>query len=75
VVKVVNLKLLVLTAVDSNPDWDWILSCEETMQLVYGTLVVLLGCPCVPEIMHQWAPEVKLGSCNMTNTMLGVNAR
>jgi hypothetical protein len=30
----------------------WILSCEEATQLAYGTSVVLLRCPFVPEIMH-----------------------
>jgi hypothetical protein len=29
----------------------WILSCEEAIQLAYGTSVVLLMCPVVPEIM------------------------
>jgi hypothetical protein len=29
-------------------------------QLAYGTFVVLLGFPFVPEIMHGWAPEVFL---------------
>jgi hypothetical protein len=38
----------------------WILSCEEAIQLAYGTLVVLLRCPFVPEIMHGRAPEVFL---------------
>jgi hypothetical protein len=30
----------------------WILSCEEAIQLAYGTSVVLLRCLFVPEIMH-----------------------
>jgi hypothetical protein len=38
----------------------WILSCEEAIQLAYGTSVVLLRCPFVPEIMHGKAPEVFL---------------
>jgi hypothetical protein len=38
----------------------WILSCEEAIQLVYGTSVVLLRCPFVPEIMLERAPEVFL---------------
>jgi hypothetical protein len=38
----------------------WILSCEETIQLAYGTSVVLLMCPFVPEIMHGRAHEVFL---------------
>jgi hypothetical protein len=37
-----------------------ILSCEEAIQLAYGTSVVLLRCPFVPEIMHGRAPEVFL---------------
>jgi hypothetical protein len=38
----------------------WILSYEEAIQLAYGTSVVLLRCPFVPEIMHVRAPEVFL---------------
>jgi hypothetical protein len=38
----------------------WILSCEEVIQLAYGTSVVLLKYPFVPEIMHRGAPEVFL---------------
>jgi hypothetical protein len=38
----------------------WILSCEEAIKLAYGTSVVLLRCPFVPEIMHGRAPEVFL---------------
>jgi hypothetical protein len=38
----------------------WILSCEEAIQLAYGTSVVLLRCPFVPEIMHGRASEVFL---------------
>ena len=38
----------------------WILSCEEDIQPAYGTSVVLLKCPPVPEIMHEGAPEVFL---------------
>jgi hypothetical protein len=34
----------------------WILSCEEAIQLAYGTSVVLLRCQFVPEIMHRRAP-------------------
>jgi hypothetical protein len=46
---------LLLTAVGSNPYRDFfsgILSCEEAIQLAYGTSVFLLRCPFVPEIMH-----------------------
>jgi hypothetical protein len=35
----------------------WILSCEEAIQLVYGTSLVLLRFPFVPEIIHGRAPE------------------
>jgi hypothetical protein len=38
----------------------WILSCEEAIQLAYGTAVVLLRRPLVPEVMHRKAPEVFL---------------
>jgi hypothetical protein len=38
----------------------WILSCEEAIQLAYGTSVVLLRCPTVPEIMQGRVPEVFL---------------
>jgi hypothetical protein len=38
----------------------WILSCEETIQLAYGTSVVLLRYHFMPEIMHGRAPEVFL---------------
>jgi hypothetical protein len=38
----------------------WIFSCEEAIQLAYGTPVVLLGFPFLPEIMHGRAPEVFL---------------
>jgi hypothetical protein len=38
----------------------WIISCEEAIQLAYGTSVVLLRCSFVPQIMHGGAPEVFL---------------
>jgi hypothetical protein len=38
----------------------WILSCDEANQLAYGTSVVLLRCPFVPEKMHRGALEVLL---------------
>ena len=38
----------------------WILSCQEAIQLAYGTSVVLLRCPLVPEIMYGGALEVFL---------------
>jgi hypothetical protein len=37
-----------------------ILSCEEAIQLAYGTSLVLLRCPLMSEIMHGRAPEVFL---------------
>ena len=43
---------LPLTTVGLNPLSDWIFSCYEAIQLAYGTLMVLLMCPLVPEIMH-----------------------
>ena len=47
---------LPLTAVGSNPAMDF----GEAIQLAYGTLVVLLRCPLVPEIMQGGATEVFL---------------
>jgi hypothetical protein len=38
----------------------WNISFEEAIQLAYEKSVVLLGCPFMPEIMHQGAPEVLL---------------
>ena len=38
----------------------WILSCEEAIQLAYGTSVVQLRCALVPDIMHGGTPEVFL---------------
>jgi hypothetical protein len=38
----------------------WILSFEEDIQLAYGTSMVILRCPFVPEIMHRRATEVFL---------------
>jgi hypothetical protein len=38
----------------------WILTCDEAIQLAYGTSVILLRCPFVPEIMHGRATEVFL---------------
>jgi hypothetical protein len=47
---------LSLTAVALNPTRDFlVLSCEDAIQLAYGTLVsvvVLLGCLLIPEIMY-----------------------
>jgi hypothetical protein len=53
VVKVVDFKSLALK------DF-WIFSCEEAIHIAYGTLVVLLRCPFVPEIMHGRSPEIFL---------------
>jgi hypothetical protein len=68
---------LPLTAVGSNPPWQgfWILSCEEAIQLAFGTTMVLLRCLFVPEIMHERAPQglpppVKLESRQMTEAVL-----
>ena len=53
-----------------------ILSCEEAIQLAFGTSVVLLRCPFVPKIMHAWngtwglPPPVKLESRHITLTVL-----
>jgi hypothetical protein len=59
VVKVVDLKPLAPHHCGfESPQGLWILSCEEAIQLAYGTLVVLLRCPFVPEIMNRRAPEV-----------------
>jgi hypothetical protein len=41
----------------------WILSYEEAVDVVYGTSVVLLRCPFVPEIMDGRAPEVESIYC------------
>jgi hypothetical protein len=35
----------------------WILSCEEAIQLAYGTLVVLLRCMSMLKILHGCAPK------------------
>ena len=45
----------------------WIISCEETIQLAYGTTVVLFRCPLIPEIMHGEAPEVLTPPVNLEN--------
>ena len=36
----------------------WILSCEEVIQLIYGTSVVLLRYLFISKIIHEEAPEV-----------------
>jgi hypothetical protein len=51
-----------------------LISCEEAIQLAYGTSVILLRCPLVPEIMHGRAPEFFLHQlgwniANMTYTV------
>jgi hypothetical protein len=61
VVKVVDFKSLALHRCGFESGQGlWILSCEEAIQLAYGTSMVLLRCPFVPEIMHGTAPEVFL---------------
>jgi hypothetical protein len=59
VVKVVDFKLLAphRCGFESRQGL-WILSCEESIQLVYRTSVVLLRFLFVPEIMHVRASEV-----------------
>jgi hypothetical protein len=61
VVKVVNFKPLnhKRLGLESRQGL-WILSCEEAIQLAYGTLVVLLRCPFVSEIIHGRTSEVFL---------------
>jgi hypothetical protein len=51
---------LLLTAVGSYLARLLIPSCEEAIQLVFGTALVLRRCPIMPEIMHGWIPEVFL---------------
>jgi hypothetical protein len=42
-----------------KPDMDFgFFSCEEAIQLAYGTSAVLLRCLFVPEIMHRRALDV-----------------
>jgi hypothetical protein len=36
----------------------WLLSCGEAIKLAYGSSVVLLRCPFMPEVMHERASEV-----------------
>ena len=48
----------------------WILSCQKAIQLAYGTSVVLLRCPIVPEITRGFSPQVKLESRHITFTVL-----
>jgi hypothetical protein len=61
VVKVVDFKPLALHRCGfESRQGLWITACEEAIQLAYGTSVVLLRCPFVPEIMHGRATEVFL---------------
>jgi hypothetical protein len=61
VVRVVDFKILALHLCGLEYRQGlWILSCEEAIQLAYGTSVVLLGCQLVPEIMHGRGHEVFL---------------
>jgi hypothetical protein len=50
-----NSNHLPLNALDSNPDMDF--KFFHVRKPAYGTSVVLLRCPFVPEIMHERAPE------------------
>jgi hypothetical protein len=50
---------MLLIAVGSNPDRDFGFF-HVAIQLAYGTSVVLLRCPFVPEIMHGRALKVFL---------------
>jgi hypothetical protein len=60
-VKVVDFKLLAPHRCRFKSQQGlWIISCEEAIQLAYGTSVVLFRCPFLPEIMHGRAPEVFL---------------
>ena len=48
----------------------WILSCEEAIQIAYGTSVVLLRCLLVPEIIHGGvSPPINLESSHVTFTV------
>jgi hypothetical protein len=61
VVKVIDFKPLALSQLLVRiATGTFILSCEEAIQLAYGTLEVLLRCSFVPEIMHGMALEVFL---------------
>jgi hypothetical protein len=58
---------LPLTIVISNPSRDWILLCEEAIQLAYVTSVVLL-ISLMPEVMHEGVLlhlTSKLENCHM----------
>ena len=58
VASVIDLQLLACW----NPARDfWIFFlCDEAIQQVYGTSLVLLRCPLVPVITHRGAPKVFL---------------
>jgi hypothetical protein len=64
---------LPLTALGSNPYRDLDFFMWGSYPASYGTLVVLLRCPFMPEIMHgcTWGlpPPVKLERRNMTYTV------
>jgi hypothetical protein len=61
VVKVIDFKPLAphLCGFESQKGL-WNLSCEKAIQQAYGTSVVLLRCPFVPEIINGRASEVSL---------------
>jgi hypothetical protein len=69
VVKVVDFKLLAPHHCGFET-WQglWILSCEEAIQLAYGTWVVLLRCLFMQSTWRLSAP-VKMEHCHMTYTV------
>jgi hypothetical protein len=69
VVKVIDFKPLLLTAVNSIRSAR-ILSCEKAIQLAYGMSVVLLRCLSVPETIHKGAPEVLFLQVKLENRHL-----
>ena len=60
VVRVVDLESLAPPRCVFLSSGTWIISCEEAIQLVYETSVILLRCLLLPEIMHEGAPDVFL---------------
>ena len=60
-VRSLSSKNLPLIAVGSNPVWGFgFFPCEEAIQLIYGTSVVLLIC--LPDIMHKVSPPGQTGN-------------
>jgi hypothetical protein len=60
VVKIVTSNHPSLNVVGSNPDREFGFFHVRALSSYYGTSVVLLTCPLVPEIMHGKSPEVFL---------------